>query len=554
VTAFIGVGAMYETYFGLRESPFNVTPNPRYFFPNSVYRDALFTLRDAILQRAGVILITGEAGTGKTTLLKKFLSSRRPTIQASCVLDPHLNFNDILQCTLDVFGLAEPRSDTRTYIRRLHAYLLEQRKNGRFLALFLDEAQALDDRVLEELVALAALESGGKGLLQIVLLGQPELELRLAEPRHRTLKARVTRHYRVVALSRSDVSAYIDYRLLAAGYGGKTIFLSDAIDRVSSYSRGIPRLVNILCDNALLVSCTKSRRIVDAETIREVAAELRLERGQPSELEEIPAPAPVFEISGPAWDFPPAHEDQQLRAGARPAHWQQFAARLTERFRVWKRVELGWAAAAAGSIAFVAIVARGTLLSPLPEPQMYLSPLSQNVEKIKDFLAPVPEVVYRAVMVRGEPIQTLPPPEPQEAIPRPARKEKTGATIESEPTPEDGQQAKSTDAVQKVAPKDPREVKKPAEPASDSKERREIKKAAEPASEFRVIKDSIVRDKPSPTAEIVATLHPGMEIKVVRRTGDYLQIRSAEKDGVRGYVHEEDAFFKALSTRVIRQY
>ena len=146
---------MYESYFGLREPPFNVTPNPRFFFVNAYYREALSTLRDGIQRDAGIIVITGDAGTGKTTLLKTYLNNASSNIHASCILDPHLNFNEILQCTLDVFGLSEPASVGLTITQRVNRYLVEQLRKGHLAALMLDEAQALDDKVLEELIVLS---------------------------------------------------------------------------------------------------------------------------------------------------------------------------------------------------------------------------------------------------------------------------------------------------------------------------------------------------------------------------------------------------------------
>jgi len=148
---------MYESYFGLRELPFNVTPNPHYFFVNSSYQEALSRLCYGIQERAGLIVITGDAGTGKTTLIKTFLSNAPANIHSSCILDPHLNFAELLLCTLDVFGLSDLASDRLTLTHQLNRYLIEQLRKDHFVALLLDEAQGVDDKVLEELIFLSDL-------------------------------------------------------------------------------------------------------------------------------------------------------------------------------------------------------------------------------------------------------------------------------------------------------------------------------------------------------------------------------------------------------------
>ena len=267
---------MYESYFGLRKTPFNVTPNPRCFFVNSSYQEALSTLCYGIQGRAGIIVITGDAGTGKTTLIKTFLNNAAANIHSSCILDPHLNFTELLLFTLDVFGLSDLAPDRLTITHQLNRYLIEQLRKDHFVALLLDEAQGLDDKVLEELIFLADLEDASKKLLQIVLIGQPELESRLERSWLVPLKQRVTIRFRLAPLGGDDIQAYIEYRLSAAGYTGKTIFLTHAIERIGVFSKGIPRVVNVICDNALLVACARSQKIVDGETIEEVSDELQL--------------------------------------------------------------------------------------------------------------------------------------------------------------------------------------------------------------------------------------------------------------------------------------
>ena len=533
---------MYESYFGLREPPFNVTPNPRCFFVNAYYREALSTLRGGIQRHAGIIVITGDAGTGKTTLLKTFLGHQPSNIHASCILDPHLSFADILHCTLDVFGLSEPASDRLTITRRLNRYLVEQFRKGHFVALLLDEAQGLDDKVLGELVFLSELEDAGKKLLQIVLLGQPELESRLEQSWLRPLKERVTIRSRLACLSGDDTKAYIEFRLSQAGYRGKPIFVPQAIERIGFYSKGIPRLVNIICDNALLVSYAKSRKIVDPETIEEVADELQLEASYFAESQSALVNAPSVAIHEELRPYTVSTGDRDTGADDRwVLNFEQCAEDSTAPLPVNNRAETKWAAVGVAAVTLmVLLLGGGMLLSPPQEPQRYLSPVTDNVQKVKEFLAPIPGRIYRAVIVNRE---RLYDPEFFAQDWKDSQKEtKSARGGNLKETKEKRQDVRRATA--------PKSVQQPARRQQSV----ENKKPLVSRTEFKVVGNSLVRDKPSSSAEIIATLRPGAEVQLVRRTGDYLQIQSREKSAVRGFVHIEDAFFKPSNNRESRTY
>ncbi len=266
---------MYESYFGLREPPFSVTPNPRFFFTNSSCREAFATLCYGVEQRKGIVVVTGEAGTGKTTLLKMFMHRASASVHASYILDPHLSFAELLRCTLAVLGL-EGAGDRLTITRRFYGYLVEQLTNDHLVVLLLDEAQDISDEVLNELTLLSDLENDGAKLLQIVFVGQPEFESKIEQLSFHRLKQRIALRSRLTPLSADEISPYIDFRLTAAGYRGKTIFFNAAVERIAFYSKGIPRLVNVICDNALLIACATSQNVVDAETIEEAADGLQL--------------------------------------------------------------------------------------------------------------------------------------------------------------------------------------------------------------------------------------------------------------------------------------
>ena len=532
---------MYESYFGLREPPFNVTPSPRCFFVNSSYQEALSTLRYGIQGRAGVIVITGDAGTGKTTLIKTFLSNAAANIHSSCILDPHLNFTELLRCTLDVFGLSDFAPDRLTVTHQLNGYLTEQLRKDHFVALLLDEAQGLDDKVLEELIFLSDLEDGSKKLLQIVLIGQPELESRLERSWLRPLKQSVTIRSRLTPLSGDDIRAYIEYRLSAAGYTGKTIFLINAIERIGVFSKGIPRLVNVICDNALLVACAKSQKVVDAETIEEVADELQLEGSCSAASQSAAGKAPEFEIREQDVEHTVIDGNHVGQAADwRAPRFGQIPRGATVPSLVGSRVKIGWAILAVVVVTFFTVLGRGALLPTPQEPQTYLSSVTDNVLKIKEYLAPFPERIYRAVIVKKEQIQEAEPAaDTRWMSAKQSKSGRGGILIGTESRREEVSRARTRESVQQPARKD---------------RLGESRKQSASPTKFKVVRDSFVRDKPASTAEIIATLHPGTQVRLVRRIGDYLQIHSMESGALRGYVHVEDAFFETSNNRVSREY
>ena len=269
---------MYEKHFGFLELPFSVSPDPRFFYSNPVYREALVTLHYGIEARKGFVIITGEAGTGKTTLLRMLMHNLDSAIHTAFIFNPRLSFPALLRFVLSDLGIASSAKDRLKLTEQLNDHLIEQLKKGQTVALLVDEAQALSDEILEELRLLSNLETDREKLIQIVLMGQPELERKLDEPVLRQLKQRVTLRCRLFPLSQHEVGLYIASRLKTAGYKGQELFVPEAVEKITRYSNGIPRLVNAICDNALVIASTASKKHVSAEMIEEVALDLNLTR------------------------------------------------------------------------------------------------------------------------------------------------------------------------------------------------------------------------------------------------------------------------------------
>src|SRR2546425_7314252 len=243
---------MYADFYGLRDLPFNITPDPRVLYLNACYQEALAALGYGIDARKGFIALLGDAGTGKTTLLRRLLDTVGPATTTVLLLNPTVPFEEILEHILLELGVPSDGGRKLVLLQRLNEFLIEHTAGGGNVALLIDEAQDLRPKVLEELRLLSNLETAREKILQIVLAGQPELETILADPSLRQLRQRVALRIRLSPLSPAEVALYVQTRLERAGATTSDLFTTDALARIAELSQGIPRLVNLLCDPALL--------------------------------------------------------------------------------------------------------------------------------------------------------------------------------------------------------------------------------------------------------------------------------------------------------------
>ena len=265
---------MYESYFGLSERPFSIAPDPQYLYMSERHREAMAHLMYGVGEGGGFVQLTGEVGTGKTTLCKSLLSQIPEDVNVALLLNPRLNGHELLQVICDELGIEYQSDATPKQLHdKLNAYLLASFSEGRSTVLIVDEAQLLERDVLEQIRLLTNLETTKAKLLQIILIGQPELADLLARNDLRQLSQRITARYHLRALEPGEVADYVAYRLGVAGCK-QALFSKQALTRVYRHSGGIPRLINVICDHALLAAYAKDKYIVDAAMVNAAAKEV----------------------------------------------------------------------------------------------------------------------------------------------------------------------------------------------------------------------------------------------------------------------------------------
>ncbi|MCG6963370.1 MAG: AAA family ATPase [Acidobacteria bacterium] len=243
---------MYESFYGLAESPFSITPDPRYLFFSRRHREAYDHVLFGITQRCGFIQLTGEVGAGKSTLTRALLERLGEGFATALILNPVMTGIQLLRSIVRELGLEAGGNDRVRLLGRLNDFLLDRAAAGDDVVLFVDEAQDMSDDLLEQVRLLSNLETDDRKLLQIVLVGQPELRSKLERPELRQLRQRITVRYHLGPIDRRETEAYILHRLQVAGANGRPTFSPWALRAVHLYARGVPRLINAVCDAALL--------------------------------------------------------------------------------------------------------------------------------------------------------------------------------------------------------------------------------------------------------------------------------------------------------------
>jgi general secretion pathway protein A len=299
---------MYTSFFGLNEKPFSITPDPRYLFMSERHGEALAHLVYGVTESGGFIQLTGEVGTGKTTLVRTLLLNRMPdNADVAVVLNPQLSALEFLATICEELGIDTPGEpySSKALIDCLNQHLLDAHSEGRRTILVVDEAQNLARDVLEQVRLLTNLETSKQKLLQIILIGQPELRELLARTDLRQLAQRITGRYHLEPLSRDETAAYIEHRLKVAGALGE-VFDSGAKRAVYRHSEGVPRLINVVCDRALLGAYAKESRYVTRRLVKRAADEIT-GKSEHSAFERLLLPgavaAAVFLIGAGAWQY-----------------------------------------------------------------------------------------------------------------------------------------------------------------------------------------------------------------------------------------------------------
>ncbi|MFO7962709.1 MAG: AAA family ATPase [Desulfobacterales bacterium] len=265
---------MYKQFFGFKERPFKLVPNPDYLFLSRVHEEALAHLNYAVSEGEGFVLITGEVGTGKTTLCRSFLEGLDDNVKSAFIFNPKLDAIQLLRAINDEFGIDSTAVHTKNLIDELNAFLIEQKRNNKKVILLIDEAQNLNLEVLEQVRLLSNLETTQEKLLQIILVGQPELGEMLDSPELRQLGQRITLNCHLRPFDLKETGAYIAHRINIASVKPQTVFTKRAVSAIYKHSGGIPRKINIICDRALLTGFGLDERTIGISIIRSAIGEL----------------------------------------------------------------------------------------------------------------------------------------------------------------------------------------------------------------------------------------------------------------------------------------
>jgi general secretion pathway protein A len=269
---------MYEAFFNLKMKPFELVPNPEFIYLSRTHKKALHYLNYGISEKAGFVLLTGEIGSGKTTLITDLIKRLDRDVTLAKVFNTKVNSEQLLAMINDDFGLDVKGKDKISLLRDLNDFLIDQHAKRSHVVLVIDEAQNLTPELLEEIRMLSNLESGTAKFMQIVLAGQPELRETLSLPQLRQLRQRISINCDISPLTREEAEEYIFHRLEVAGNRDAVTFAADSMDIIYLHCKGIPRLVNIMCDFLLLTACVEETRTIDAAMVQDIVKDLDFDR------------------------------------------------------------------------------------------------------------------------------------------------------------------------------------------------------------------------------------------------------------------------------------
>jgi general secretion pathway protein A len=280
---------MYLKFFGLASKPFELTPDPRFLFLTPGHREALAQLTYGIQEQKGFMLMTGEVGTGKTTLLRTLVQRLDGQVSSAFIMNSTLPFDELLEYALADLGVPDPRGTRAQRLIALSRYLIEQRRANRKTILIVDEAHNLTIETLEQIRLLSNFETPSEKLVQIILSGQPELHTKLQRPELRQLKQRIGLRCRLAPMTFEQIAQYITSHLRVAG-ASKQPFTEAAVRKVATYSAGVPRVVNIVCDHCLLIGYANQTTVIDADIVRQAIGYLE-DGGAPPRWKPVPSAA-----------------------------------------------------------------------------------------------------------------------------------------------------------------------------------------------------------------------------------------------------------------------
>jgi len=274
---------MYLEHYGLLRAPFEMTPDPAFLYLGETHQEGLATLVYGVRARKGFVMLTGEVGTGKTTLLHALLSQLDAQTASAFIFNPRLEPLDFFRVLFDELGIEKACHTKGEYLLTLNEYLIERLRRDMTTLLIVDEAQNLSPEMLEEIRLLSNLETPRSKLLQIMLVGQPELEEKLKTQELRQLRQRIVLRFRLRPFNAEESAHYIEERMRLAGYTGKGVFNRAALRRIHRLTGGVPRLINVVCDGALLLGFSRDKATIGADAIDEVAQDLGLAELAPGE-------------------------------------------------------------------------------------------------------------------------------------------------------------------------------------------------------------------------------------------------------------------------------